>query len=145
MSADTLNQVILVSDIVIETVIGCLFIAVLVHNYKGSKAKFVYKVAGLLTIFAISNAFYDVLELQRRTTTNEPTVGESLVLAVALSSFLVGHWILAEKYYCISNEVPLMLQGKDVPDPSCWSNKTVNRLMIITNIVSALISTVLAK
>lgn len=38
-----------------------------------------------------------------------------------------------------------MLQGKDVPDPSCWSNKTVNRLMIIANIVAALISTVLAK
>jgi hypothetical protein len=36
-----------------------------------------------------------------------------------------------------------MLQGKDVPDPSCWSNKTVNRIMIIANIVTVLIYTVL--
>jgi hypothetical protein len=85
MSADTLNQVILVSDIVIETVIGCLFIAVLVHNYKGSKAKFVYKVAGLLTIYAFGNAFYDVLDLE--TSTNAHSVVNSLVLAVTLSSF----------------------------------------------------------
>jgi hypothetical protein len=89
MSADTLDQVILVSDIVIETVIGCLFIAVLVHNYKGSKAKFVYIVAGLLTIYAFGNAFYDYVQRHEhgQPSTNKQVVVNSFVLTVIFSSF----------------------------------------------------------
>jgi large-conductance mechanosensitive channel len=48
--------------------------------------------------------------------------------------------MLAEKYYRISVEMPFILDMKPVPEPKCWSNEVINRLMLVFSVLASAIA-----
>jgi hypothetical protein len=49
----------------------------------------------------------------------------------------VSHWVLADKYYTVSIEMPYVIHEVDVPKRKCCSRVALNWTMISLNVVSA--------
>lgn len=62
------------------------------------------------------------------------------VASVFDALFLLAHWVMAEKYYRISLEVPFILNQGPVPAPTGWSSKAVNLTMWISCVVSSILA-----
>ena len=77
----------------------------LVHNR--SKYSFVSTVATLLLLANLATALYFAFETGWLSSgSNVWFWSMNITWAASACTYSVGHWILAQKYYCISTEIP---------------------------------------
>ena len=121
----------------------CLF-AVMVYNFRNSKSKFVYTISGMMLISTLFGLYSEYARKQyNNRITEPPTEYKPYLYAVTLSMiiseslFSVSHWVLAEKYYTVSIEMPYVIHEVNVPKRKYCSRIALNWTMITLNVGSA--------
>lgn len=128
-------------QITLDALLVVLFSLTLVKVCRGSSLRIVI---WLIILLIISNASAVIVELLIVGTFVNPTHTSPIVADVALatsyfiqmSTFSVAHWILAAKYRMNAAEMPLIVQGKQVPEEQRESRRRNFRLVLALNILA---------
>jgi len=127
------EAVLFVSSLGCKVVLLLLYLAVIIHAKMGSHYSFVYIVAGLMIVGESAGAAITLILFNGEYS----GILAFLLGSIYMSTFNIGHWIFARKYYLISFEIPFIMDGKEIPE-TLLHKKSVNIAFMVLCVLFAI-------
>ena len=124
------------------------YVVALVHNGYGQKCPFVNMISGMLLaamVCSISGAYSEgQYDAHTGTDRRAPALFYTSMglFTLFLTLFSVAHWLIAEKYYVASIEMPYVVEQVRVPKRKWCAKQTLNRTMITLNVLASFLDAV---
>ena len=119
-----------------SAVLSLLFTLVIASTLRGSRFSFVIKIAILILISNVASLLLWFMFFTIEYFSGWETATSIFLLFISDTSFGLAHWTLANKYYTVASEIPVVLQKRHA-EATCCNKDLTNSTVVVLIIIMA--------